>query len=53
MNAAALGTRKVRQRPGESRAHHEHRQRMADRQSADTLLPVFDGAARLIWPYRR
>ena len=52
MNAAALGADKVRHWARESRAHHEHRQRMAGRQSADALLPVFKGAARLIWPYR-
>ena len=53
MNAAALGTNKVRHWTGKSRAHHEHRQRMAGRQFADALLPVLKGAARLIWPYRR
>lgn len=52
METTALSTDKMGQRAGERRAHHEHRQRMANRQRTNALLPVLKSTARLVWPDR-
>jgi hypothetical protein len=53
MDAAALLSGQMQQRPGQRRRYGEYGQDMTARQRSDACLPVFERSARLIWTMRR
>ena len=53
MNAAALLSGQMQQRPGQRRRYGENGQDMTARQRSDARLPVFERSARLVGTMRR